>query len=121
VAIELSAGYAAGTLPVNQPLIDYVLFSQACQESQGDFDRASFYINGTQRPWTNQTDGPALQTIALLSLYRQVDTPTQAIAVRLITSNLAFLQGAYRGRPATSRGATRRSCRRYARGTRAPA
>jgi glucoamylase len=97
VAMELSAAYAAGTLPVNQPLIDYVLFSQACQESQGDFDRASFYINGTQRPWTNQTDGPALQTIALLNLYRQVDTPTQAIAVRLITSNLAFLRGAYQG------------------------
>jgi glucoamylase len=95
VAMELSAAYAAGTLPVNQPLIDYVLFSQACQESQGDFGRASFYIDGTQRPWTNQTDGPALQTIALLNLYRQLDPPTQAIAVRLITSNLRFLEDAY--------------------------
>jgi glucoamylase len=97
VAMELSAAYAAGTLPVNQPLLDYVLFSQACQESQGDLDRGCFYIDAAQRPWTNQTDGPALQTIALLALYRQLDTPTQAIAVRLIAANLAFLADAYQG------------------------
>ena len=60
-------------LPDNQPLIDYVRFSQTCQQSQGDFDRASFYINGTQRPWTDQTDGPALQTLALLTMYGQLD------------------------------------------------
>ena len=78
VAFELSAAYAAGTLPDNQPLIDYVRFSQACQAAPGDFDRASFYINGTQRPWTDQTDGPALQTLALLAMYAQLDPPTQA-------------------------------------------
>ena len=97
VALELSAAYTAGLLPDNQPLIDYVLFAQTCQQSQGDFDRASFHINGTQRPWTNQTDGPALQTIALLTLYRQLDAPAQAIAVNLISNNLGFLQGAYQG------------------------
>src|ERR1700728_4613929 len=68
VAVELSAAYANGTLPDNQPLIDYVTFSQTCQQSAGDFDRASFYINGTQRPWTDQTDGPALQTLPLLAM-----------------------------------------------------
>jgi glucoamylase len=97
VALELSAAYAAGTLPTNQPLIDYVTFSAACQASPGDFDRASFYINGTQRPWTDQTDGPALQTVALLALYRQLDAPTQAIATGLINANLAFLSTAYQG------------------------
>ena len=97
VALELSAAYAHGTLRDNQPLIDYVLFSQACQQSQGDFDRASFYIDGTQRPWTNQTDGPALQTVALLALYRQLDAPTQAIAASLIEANLNFLAGSYQG------------------------
>ena len=75
--MELAWAYADGTLPDNQPLIDYVLFSQACQQSPGDFDRASFYINGAQRPWTNQTDGPALQTVALLAMYRQLDEPTR--------------------------------------------
>src|SRR6202451_2310928 len=97
VALELSAAYAAGTLPTNQPLIDYVTFSATCQASTGDFDRASFCINGTQRPWTDQTDGPALQTVALLALYRQLDAPTQAIATGLIHANLAFLSTAYPG------------------------
>jgi glucoamylase len=97
VALELAWAYAAGTLPDNQPLIDYVRFSRTCQQSAGDFDRASFYINGTQRPWTNQTDGPALQTLALLAMYRQLDPPTQAVAVQLIDANLSFLQSAYSG------------------------
>ena len=97
VALELAWAYANGTLPDNQALIDYVRFSQACQASAGDFDRASFYINGRARPWTNQTDGPALQTIALLAMYRQLDPPAQAIAVRLIDANLNFLQNAYPG------------------------
>ncbi len=97
VALELSAAYTAGTLPTNQPLIDYVTFSATCQASPGDFDRASFYINGAQRPWTDQTDGPALQTVALLALYRQLDAPTQAIATGLINANLAFLSTAYQG------------------------
>ena len=97
VALELAWAYADGTLPDNQPLIDYVLFSQACQRSAGDFDRACFYIDGAQRPWTNQTDGPALQILALLAMYRQLDAPTQAIAAQLIDANLAFLAGAYQG------------------------
>ena len=97
VAIELAWAYSDGTLPDSQPLIDYVTFSQTCQQSAGDFDRASFYINGTQRPWTDQTDGPALQTVALLALYRQIDAPTQAVAAGLINANLAFLSTAYQG------------------------
>ncbi len=97
VAIELSAAYTAGMLPTSQPLIDYVTFSATCQASAGDFDRASFYINGTQRPWTDQTDGPALQTVALLTMYGQLDAPTQAIANGLINANLAFLSTAYQG------------------------
>jgi glucoamylase len=97
VAMELWAAYLAGTLPSNQPLADYVTFSRTCQDAAGDFDRASFYINGTQRPWTNQTDGPALQTTALLAMYRQLDPPTQAIAATLIDANLGFLETAYQG------------------------
>ena len=97
VAIELSWAYANGTLPDNQPLIDYVSFSQTCQQSAGDFDRGAFYLNGAQRPWTDQTDGPALQTRALLAMYRQLDAPSQAIAAQLIDANLNFLQNAYQG------------------------
>jgi glucoamylase len=95
-AIEL----AAGPLPTNQPLIDYVQFAQTCQNSAnaiGHFDRASFLINGTPRNWTDQTDGPALQTLAILRLYAQLDAPTQATAKAVIAANLNVLQNAYQG------------------------
>ena len=92
-AIEL----AAGPLPSHQPLVDYVLFAQACQESGGDFDRGSYLIDATPRNWSDQSDGPALQTLALLQLYSQLDEPTQAIASALITANLNFLAEAYQG------------------------
>jgi glucoamylase len=97
VALELSAAYTSGVLPDNQPLVDYVTFSATCQRSAGDFDRASFHIDGTQRPWTDQTDGPALQTVALLAIYTQLDPATQAVAAALIDANLSFLSGAYQG------------------------
>jgi len=93
VAIEL----AAGPLPASQPLIDYVQFAQTCQNSGGDFDRAAFLINGTPRSWTDQTDGPALQTLAILQLYAQLDAPTQGVATAVIAANLNFLQNAYQG------------------------
>jgi glucoamylase len=95
-AIEL----AAGPLATNQPLIDYVKFAQACQNSAsaiGHFDRASFCINGTARNWTDQTDWPALQTLAILQLFSQLDAPTRAMASAVIAANLDFLQGAYQG------------------------
>jgi len=93
VAIEL----AAGTVPTSQPLIDYVQFAQICQNSGGDFDLGSFFINGAPRNWSDQTDGPALQTLAILQLFSQLDVPTQAVANAVIAANLSFLQGAYQG------------------------
>jgi glucoamylase len=93
VAMEL----AAGSLPTSQPLIDYVQFAQTCQDSGGDFDRAAFLINGTPRAWTDQTDGPALQTLAILQLFDQLDPSTQTVASTVIAANLNFLQGAYQG------------------------
>jgi glucoamylase len=96
VAIEL----AAGTIPTSQLLIDYVQFAQICQNSAGaigHFDRASFLINGTPRPWSDQTDGPALQTLAILQLFSQLDVPTQAVANAVIAANLSFLQDACQG------------------------
>jgi len=98
VALELAWAYANGALPDSQPLTDYVTFSRTCQQTAGEaaaFERASFYINGTPRPWTNQADGPALQTLAVLAMFRQLDSPAQAIAVELIEANLNFLRGAY--------------------------
>jgi glucoamylase len=77
-----------------------VQFAQFCQNSAinlGHFDRASFLINGTPRDWTDQTDGPALQTLAILQLFGQLDAPTQTVARAVIAANLNFLQNAYQG------------------------
>ena len=96
VAVEL----AAGPLPTSQPLIDYVQFAQTCQNSAtgiGQFDRASFLINGTARDTTGQADGPALQTLAVLRMFAQLDPITQAVASAVIAANLNFLQNAYQG------------------------
>jgi glucoamylase len=95
VAFELSAAYAADAAPDNQPLLNYVTFSRLCQQSS--IDRGCFYIDGTQRPWTGQSDGPALQTLALLAMYGQLDGPTRATALALISANLDFLRTAYTG------------------------
>ena len=93
VAMEL----AAGTPPTSQPLVDYVQFAQICQSSGAPTDRACFLINGSPREWTDQTDGPALQTLAILQLFAQLDPSTQAIANAVIETNLEFLAGAYQG------------------------
>ena len=93
VAMEL----AAGTLATDQPLIDYVQFAQTCQGSGGPTDRACFLINGSPRAWSDQTDGPALQTLAILQLLPKLDQPTQAVANAVIATNLNFLVGAYQG------------------------
>ena len=95
-AIEL----AAGPLPTAQPLTAYVQFAQTCQNAAsgiGHFDRASFLIDGTPRDWTDQTDGPALQILAILQMYAQLDAPAQATADAVIAANLNFLAGAYQG------------------------
>ena len=91
VAIEL----AVGPLPTNQPLIDYVQFAQACQnfgQRYRSLRSSVILINGTPRNWTDQTDGPALQTLAILQMYAQLDAPTQAVASAVIAANLDFLQ-----------------------------
>lgn len=94
-AIEL----AAGPLVDDQPLLDYVTFARACQQSGRDLDRASWLIDGGFREgWSNQSDGPAMQTTAVLCLYDRLDAATQAVARELIAVNLAYLRQAYRHR-----------------------
>jgi glucoamylase len=96
-ATEIAASQmptAPGT-PV-QPLVDYVTFAQLCQNNATPtLALASYFINGTSRQWTEQDDGPALQTLAILQVYSQLDPPTQAIAKSVIANNLNYLVGAY--------------------------
>jgi glucoamylase len=94
---------AAADTPVQpgggvQELIDYVVFSQTCQSNgsaAGHFARGSFLINGQLRDWSDQNDGPALQTLAILAAYPKLDAATQAIAKSVIGTNINFLLGVY--------------------------
>ncbi|MGA2075109.1 MAG: glycoside hydrolase family 15 protein [Terriglobia bacterium] len=95
-AMEIAAAKlpcAPGTAP--EPLIDYVTFAQTTQQNAkaaGIPIRASFSIAGLPRlDWTDQSDGPALQSLAILSAFSQLDAPTQVIAKNVITNNVNTL------------------------------
>jgi glucoamylase len=80
-----------------QPLIDYVTFAKTCQDNATPtLAHACYTIEGQSRPWTEQNDGPALQTLAILAAWEQLDTATRALASEVIDTNLSFLLGAYR-------------------------
>jgi glucoamylase len=93
-AIEL----ISANMPTAQPLIDYVNFAAVCQNSGAPtVARASYTIEGNPRQWSDQSDGPALQTLAMLRAYPLLDAPSQAVAQAVIAKDLAYLLGAYQG------------------------
>jgi glucoamylase len=97
-AMEIAAAKLPGPSsdPV-QPLIDYVRFAQTCQNNaHPTLAHACFTVGGQSRPWTEQNDGPAIQTLAILKAFDQLDQQTQAIAKDLITRNISFLLNVYK-------------------------
>jgi glucoamylase len=81
-----------------QTLNDYVQFADLCHSNaQPPLTKghACFNIAGDARPWTEQNDGPALQSITILAAFDQLDPDTQKWAVGLVNSNVAFLLGVY--------------------------
>jgi glucoamylase len=79
-----------------KPLIDYVRFAQICQNNATPtLGHACFTIEGQSRPWSEQTDGPALQTLAILKAFNQLDSSTQSIAKQIIAKNIDYLLGVY--------------------------
>jgi glucoamylase len=90
-AIEL----VAANMPTNKVLSDYINFANICQNSGAPIGHACYTIEGQARPWSDQSDGPALQTLAILQAYPQLDTPTQTTAVTVIGKNIAYLLGVY--------------------------
>ena len=79
-----------------QALLDYVAFARLCQQNAGPtVGHACFTVDGQPRPWTEQSDGPALQTLAVLQAYSRLDAATKAVADELIRNNLAYLLGEY--------------------------
>lgn len=101
-AMEMAAASLADPAAPAQPLIDYVTFSRTCfDDAQPTKGHACFTVDGRSRPWSEQNDGPALQTLTILAAFRLLDSPTQAVATQLVGDNLNFLLGAYE-RPTTN-------------------
>ncbi len=87
---------ARADLPTGQPLNDYVRFAALCQaNAEPTKGHACFTIAGESRPWTEQNDGPALQSVTVLSAFDQLDPEVQQTAVQLINANVAYLLAVY--------------------------
>ena len=87
---------AAASMPTVQPLTDYVNFARTCQDNtSGSFTigNAAYTVEGLPQPRTEQSDGPALQTLAILQAFPQLDAATQATAAGVINTNVNYLLG----------------------------
>ena len=91
----ITAVEIAESLPVDsgidQTLCDYVSFSQICQANainSGHFFRAAFQIDGNVRDWSDQKDGPALQSLAFVAAWPFLDDPSKATAKKVAQRNL---------------------------------
>ncbi|MGI3780200.1 MAG: glycoside hydrolase family 15 protein [Janthinobacterium lividum] len=80
-------------------LDDYVTFADLCQRNASPTrGHACFTIDGRPRPWSEQDDGPALQTCVLLAAYGRLSPAVQVVASDLVARNVAFLLDVYRDR-----------------------
>jgi glucoamylase len=91
-AVEIAASLAPGN-GVDQTLCDYVAFSAICQsnvDSDPDvgFFRACFNIDGTPRCWSDQKDGPALQSLAFVQAWPYLETNAKVTATKVAQRNL---------------------------------
>ena len=95
-AITIVEVAEAGADGDTKPLVDYVTFARLCQgNARPTLAHAVFKVDGTPRPWTEQADGPAVQTSAILGFFDRLDAATQAVARDLMQVNVDYLVGAY--------------------------
>jgi glucoamylase len=76
---------------VDQALCDYVSFSQISQASalnSGHFFRASYQVDGNVRDWSDQKDGPALQSLAFVEAWPFLNGNAQETARMVAQRNL---------------------------------
>jgi glucoamylase len=79
-------------------LDDYVRFADLCQQNATPTKgHACFTVDGQPRPWSEQNDGPALQTSVVLAAYPQLTPDAQVVARDLVARNLEFLLSVYQG------------------------
>jgi glucoamylase len=77
-------------------LDDYVRFADLCQQNASPTKgHACFRIDGESRPWSEQNDGPALQTSAILAAYDTLTPEVRLVAKDLVARNLDFLLRVY--------------------------
>ena len=91
-AVEIAASLAPGN-GVDQTLCDYVAFSAICQSNVDSdpnvgFFRACFNIDGTPRCWSDQKDGPALQSLAFVQAWPYLGTNAKVTATKVAQRNL---------------------------------
>ena len=92
-ATSLQGGDPTGALD------DYVRFADLCQQNASPTKgHACFTIDGQPRPWSEQNDGPALQTSVLIAAYARLTPEVQVVAKGLIARNLDFLLSVYQAR-----------------------
>jgi glucoamylase len=96
VAMEsATSGVPMDSARVEMHLTNYVKFAQLCQGTAAG-DQAKFTIDGQPfTPWKPQSDGPALQTLALLRAFPLLDRATQSTARTVADQNTTFLLSAY--------------------------
>src|SRR4051794_13140445 len=95
-ALELDAAAAPQPGQPVEALVDYVSFADLCQRNAAPTKgHACFTIDGQSRPWSEQNDGPAIQTVALLAVFEKLNQATQQLAGDLIGRNVAFLLECY--------------------------
>ena len=80
---------------------DYVSFALICQTSGASIAHGCYSINGSPRAWSDQNDGPALQSLAVLALWPRLSPGAQTSGRTVISSNINFLLGAY-NKPTTN-------------------
>ncbi|MFX8832877.1 hypothetical protein ABTM77_20220, partial [Acinetobacter baumannii] len=84
-AIEIAEAQSVLAPAGSDTLADYVRFAKLCQDhATPTLGHACYTVAGQARPWSEQNDGPAIQTIALLRLYDQLDPDTRATAAQII-------------------------------------
>jgi glucoamylase len=94
VAMEIAA--AATNAEDAQALNDYVNFAALCQSNaQPTLGHSCFTIDGMPRPWTEQNDGPALQTLAILAAFPHLDPQSELTARAVIQRNVEYLLSVY--------------------------
>ena len=101
-AAVAAAEIAFGKEPVGDSagsgvLAGYVDFAAVCQESSDTLARACYTIEGRPRPgWVEQNDGPALQALAILRAFDQLDPAAQQQARAVLAADVAFVVDHYR-------------------------